>query len=142
MLGSPRGRADDRARRRRPKSPSARHARPKRERRPSWPTGVGGRRSWSVSASLARLVLPRRGGPPPRFGLRSRPPDAYGGGVWLRYRVLVWPPKAGRAGCECVLIASVSMWAPACPLSRRARKPRHSGASVGVRAFRTVGVRS
>jgi len=35
--------------------------RSKRERRPSWPTGVGGRRSWSVSASLARLVLREAG---------------------------------------------------------------------------------
>jgi hypothetical protein len=53
--------------------------RSKRERRPSWPTGVGGRRSWSVSASLARLVLreARRGAA--RFGLRSRSPDAHGG---------------------------------------------------------------
>jgi hypothetical protein len=116
--------------------------RSKRERRSSWPTGVGGHHSWSVSASLARLVLREARRAAARFGLRSRSPDARGGGVWLRKRVLVGPPKAGRAGCECVLIASVSMRVQACPLSRRARKPRRSGASVGVRASGTVGVRS
>jgi len=51
MLGSPGGRADDRPRRRRPKSPSARHARPKR------PMQTATRFAWPV---------------PPQIGMRDQ----------------------------------------------------------------------
>ena len=46
MLGSPGGRADDRPRRRRPKSPSARHARPKR------PMQTATRFAWPVPPQI------------------------------------------------------------------------------------------